>query len=631
MRANNRLFNEPLIFLAYSALAVLFTYPLITDLSGSLAGSGSDAFAIYWVVWWAGYALQNGLNPFFSLFIYHPLGSRLSIEPLPFDAAHFALSQVLPALTAFNILYLLQFSFAGWGCYRLALYLWRSRPAALFAGLVYGFSPYMMMRGLGHLSLMANGFLPLALLLIFQVLEREKFSLSRLICAGVLTGLTCLTSTYITVYLALYFSGLAVYLALRGSGAAVKRLAVVAGVAGVMLLPVVVNLTGALSAGYYRAAGMLGQAYLASLDLFGLVAPPALHPFIGGFAKQHFGAVGSGSIERTAYIGLAVIGLSLIVFRFLRKHKWTHWLVWSTFGAWLLSLGPFLQIAGRMTFVPLPGFLLAIAPVMQHARNPGRWTLLITLGAALLAAGGLKYLLDKLPQPKGKSLITAVFVWTLFEYVSFPYPVADARIPAVLSRLPDTPGHPAALDLPLGRIDGLKGIGNFDARNMLYQTAHRRPIFSGYVSRAQPEHFAALKKGLLAGVVQAQAQAVSSAKPATRGDDIKALIRRWAAEGRFIIRPLRSIIGEAKYKDILIPPSTTLDSLINIDLMSAQAWRDVDSLGIGLVIVADSTNAAASAALAYLRGLLPLKSAAAEGKTLVWIIDYNRANSKSDD
>jgi len=205
---------ELLVWVAYSVVAVSFTYPLVLHLTDRLPGVGTDAYQLFWVAWWDGWSLlRPGLDTFHCPLVFYPDGAHLNGEPLPFGLAFGLLSLLLPTVLTFNLLYLFQYVFAAWGCYRLALYLWGRRDAAFVGGLIFGFSPYMLVRGTGHLSLMNTGFVPLAVLACLWLVDGGRFRLGRAVVAGVLLGLTGLSSAYFTVFLGIWLVGLTVFLA----------------------------------------------------------------------------------------------------------------------------------------------------------------------------------------------------------------------------------------------------------------------------------------------------------------------------------------------------------------------------------------------------------------------------------
>jgi len=303
-----------------------------------------------------------------------------------------------------------------------------------------------------------------------------------------------------------------------------------------------------------------------------------------------------------------------------RTQPWVGWLTAWSVGAWVMSLGPFLQVAGKMTYIPLPGFLVTIVPLLQNARSPGRWTVFVTLGVALLAAGGIKYIQDRYGYKKAIAVTIAVLVISLFEFLPMPYPVSTAIIPDIFYNLPATPGHPAVLDVPVGRQDGLRSIGQFHTRSLLYQTAHMRPIIGGYVSRTKPDDFALLENGLLSNTIQAQDSTVHVVRPPSRGEGLKNRIREWAKEGHPVTKPLRFLIGETKWRDILERPTQV--KAVPQPVTSEQAVEEADKLGLGLVVAVDPEKPSTTAALGYLRAHLPLRTVHRTDECEVLVIEY---------
>jgi hypothetical protein len=186
--------------LLYAGLALLFTYPLALHFGGALVGQGDDVLQGYWNMWWARQAVEQGHNPFQTPLMHHPFGLSLyfhthnllnSLLTLPIQVCC-----GIPA--AFNLAALLALTLAGLGAYALTYYLTRTRPAALLAGLVYAFSPYMVLPlSFGHLHLLSTHWLPFYLLaLLYGLRERREV----LALAALLLFLIGLTDWHYTLY-----------------------------------------------------------------------------------------------------------------------------------------------------------------------------------------------------------------------------------------------------------------------------------------------------------------------------------------------------------------------------------------------------------------------------------------------
>src|SRR5579859_3035231 len=69
----------PVVF--YACVAVFITWPLATQLTTHTVGfENPDSFANIRLGWWAGYALQHGLNPFYQSLFGYPDGFFSSIQ-----------------------------------------------------------------------------------------------------------------------------------------------------------------------------------------------------------------------------------------------------------------------------------------------------------------------------------------------------------------------------------------------------------------------------------------------------------------------------------------------------------------------------------------------------------------------
>src|SRR5215217_9066934 len=64
-----------IVLFTYTATALFITWPLVTQLSTTVAGAPyGDSFEFVRLGWWAKYALQHGLNPFYQSLFAYPAG-----------------------------------------------------------------------------------------------------------------------------------------------------------------------------------------------------------------------------------------------------------------------------------------------------------------------------------------------------------------------------------------------------------------------------------------------------------------------------------------------------------------------------------------------------------------------------
>jgi hypothetical protein len=156
----------------YAAAAVVWTWPLATRLSSSIAWDLGDPMFIAWVMGWVNdsvIALAHGDAARFALLWHPPV-----FHPEPFVLAYSehmvpqALS-VLPiyaatgnAVLAYNIAVLATIVLSGTGMFLLGRELTGSAAAGLLAGAIYAFAPYRVDQ-MSHLPVLSSQWMPLAL------------------------------------------------------------------------------------------------------------------------------------------------------------------------------------------------------------------------------------------------------------------------------------------------------------------------------------------------------------------------------------------------------------------------------------------------------------------------------------
>lgn len=143
-----------------------------------------------------------------------------------------------------------------------------------------------------------------------------------------------------------------------------------------------------------------------------------------------------------------------------------------------LSLGPFVRIAGIETLVPTPWTLARYMPLLGEARMPSRMSVLVVLALSVLFVGAFALLLRR-----HRGLAVIIGVALAFELLSAPRTLYRADIPAIFNSVRRDPRDARVLIVPTGIKDGLDTVGNFSAAELFYQTAHEKPLVSGYLSR----------------------------------------------------------------------------------------------------------------------------------------------------
>jgi len=221
------------------------------------------------------------------------------------------------------------------------------------------------------------------------------------------------------------------------------------------------------------------------VDLLGSFLPNPLHPWFGAYTRAWFATdvafpefVASFSIAALAVIGA---GAAMRVLP-------SMWLAFTLLFT-LLSLGPFVQVAGVNTYVPGPWAILRYVPIVDMARSPSRFVIVTTLGLSLLFAFALsgmrRRLADLSVGTAGSAGITALIAMALaIELVPAPRTLYSTEVPEVYQMIQATADEAGrVLELPLGVRDGTSTLGRSDAAPQFFQTRHHRPIVGGYLSR----------------------------------------------------------------------------------------------------------------------------------------------------
>src|SRR5271166_4511663 len=160
--------------LVYLALSFLFFgRGLLGHLSDRFIGRDADPTQMMWLLAWWPYALRHHLNPFFTDYVWAPVGFNFTWMTSTPLAAMLAvpLTRTLGLVAALNLLTLLAAPAAAWCAFLLCRKISHSFWPAMLGGFVFGFSSYMLGQTLAHLNLILVFPVPLAAYLIVRWIE----------------------------------------------------------------------------------------------------------------------------------------------------------------------------------------------------------------------------------------------------------------------------------------------------------------------------------------------------------------------------------------------------------------------------------------------------------------------------
>jgi hypothetical protein len=511
----NKLFNYAMVFVAYLIISMIVFWPLALNMAGSLPGGvGGDTGQTLWELWWTGYSLFTlHTSPYFTLFLYYPVGANLVTQTLQPLAGLFSVPfQSVSLAFAYNIVFLTDFVLAGFFTYLLTDHLVKNKYAAFLAGVVFAFSPMHITQAFGHLNWTSIEFLPL-FLLFFLLMIKDKMIKDKRLWYSLGAALSFVLLVFFgdpeqgIMTVLLVFILLVLYAIRREKRAEIlNRKFLISLVVMVVLTliigsPFIVPIAKGVLNGALTQANQLNDVshnMLWSNPALSFLLPGPFNNLFTWLSNSYLSIYSVDYTERVAYIGYAV--LFLVVFGLLkdRKNKFKNTLDFLIIGvvfAWL-SIGPYLQIgAPQTTSIPGLYMIYRLIPVFNLIREPGRFDLVVTLCLAVLAAFGFKEILEhvKVKGPSRKrielyvTIVVALIV--LIEYSGLPVSSSfinayffNAQIPKGYYEIGEIPGNFSMVILP-ALPSSTNGSNLYPGFGMYYQTAFKKPMISGYTSR----------------------------------------------------------------------------------------------------------------------------------------------------
>lgn len=375
---------------AYLVLAVIVWWHIWSTHPTSVTTCGcGDSSLFTWFLEWPAYALSHGLDPFYSTSMFHPAGVNLLsntselafgvlLAPVtwafgPIATLNVALT-LAPVLTASAMFWLLQ-RWVTW------------TPAAFAGGLLYGFSPLVLVSLTdAHLMVGMLAVPPLVVGCLDELLVRQRHrpvptgvALALLIGVQFFIGtevLTIMAMTGVVGVAVLLFYGALHPAAIRSRWRhAVMGLATAGGVAGIVLAyPVWFALAGpAHLSGAIWPNLLVGYG---GTNFAGYVLPPV--PSAGFAALTHRVGGYQGQTLSGQYFGFSLLGV-VLVGSFVWRRDRRLWL-FGVIGAVTVALS-----FGIDTHTWVPWRLLVRIPLIQNI-VPSRFLSMTYLVAAILLA-----------------------------------------------------------------------------------------------------------------------------------------------------------------------------------------------------------------------------------------------------
>jgi len=490
-----------LVVAAATLLALVVTFPVVLHFGGTIYGTPGDATGGVTDFWWWGYAVEHGRSVFDNTLEGVPLGSEWSEMPflvLPL-LVFTPLSATIGPIAAYNLLIISGFPLTAWAVYLLVKRLGYSNVGAAFAGLAMAFAPYHVEKAQGHGYETHLEFIALGLYFLVRWREEQKIRFA--VLAGAMLGLEMWMDYYFTFIMAV---GLLVFFIVSVAAPVEGRVSVrwvgqnlVAGVAmtiaalpfgPVALLAFQRPGTGSLSGELILVHRDLTALQVYSARIYEYFEPwhanPLLPAFIRTWENQHLH--GSNWTESSLFLGYTVMALALAGLVLNRQRfSVALSLALGVTGA-LLAEPPTVHLIG----ISFHGPSFYIYQVVAFFRVYARFSILVMLGAVILAAAGLTALQARAGGGRRQLLILIPFILLAVEFNNQPPTHVTTILPApteytwlagqpqgVLIEYPAASGDPARLEVQIRQYE-------------LYQMVHLHPTFlneaatQGIVARA---------------------------------------------------------------------------------------------------------------------------------------------------
>ena len=514
------------LWVGYLLLAILLTWPTVTQFTTHLPGDGGDDPAIAWNLWWVKFALLNeGQNPFQTEAMFYPIGINLAFYTLTVLNAVTALPLTLNlgVVTASNLHMLFTFIVGGYGAFLLTHHILRQshdgnvQPtviwfSAAIAGSFYAFaSSKLFYIALGQFNIGSSHWIPYAILYVVKARQAPQRIKNSVMAGFFLTLQAWAEMTYasfLLVFIGLYWlywliAGVYSNYLQNSSQAPFEppakfqdvspiwlhlRSALVIGLTFTLgLAPILAQMVpDMLTEGDFLVVGG-GFADVFSADLFGFLIPTMHHPWLGAFIRQS--NVTAFDKGQHIYIGVILVGLLLLNLRLIIiKSGLRFWLFASLIFA-LLTLGPIIYINGQNTGLAGPFVILQQLPFFRGNRYPSRYSVMLMLSLSILAGYSLVQIgawLDRAKRSHHLLIIGLIALLFFFEHLPFPLPQSDMRIPEPYQIIAADPNDFVVLDIPFAWRNGFRITGALTTQFMFgqfYQTQHQKPMLQGNTSR----------------------------------------------------------------------------------------------------------------------------------------------------
>jgi hypothetical protein len=482
---------------AFVNLTILFTWPLAANFATFVNGNVYDVFH---EMWYLHLDYSAPLGPFFLLWthtILYPYGVPMYFQVLsPLNAIIGApIYQFAGLVETYNFLYMFSFFGSALSMYFLVRYLTSNRYAAFIAGIAFAFAPIHLAQATAHLNVISSSLLPIFPYFLLKMTREESDRNG--VYAGIIVALNAMFDLHFLLDCMVITAGMMIYFLILKRKTVLNKpfairfvlMVVTAGLIGIVVyFQTFYGLVIAPSSqGFAAATTLPGVHTQRSADIVQFFLPPASNPIVGAYTFPTYQNLLTATDVQT-YIGYTVLGLAIA--GLVAKRRDREVFVWAFLAivAFLLALGPYVQVNGQVTNLEgIWGYLYYLIPLFRAFRTPYRLDFVVALSLAILAGYGSAAILSRIGgRPRWRitggllrpTVAIILCILIAFEFITIPFAEMNAQIPPGYSKIlgPDTSSY-SVLDVP-------SFVGN-DVY-LYYQTVYGQPTITGHVSRTPP-------------------------------------------------------------------------------------------------------------------------------------------------
>jgi hypothetical protein len=500
------------VYLAASAVYLVITlvmfWPITLNIT-SVTFKGSDPYNSLWTLWYVSYALLHLHTSIYSTnLVFYPINSSLVVTDLMPLAGIFTIPIQRISLTfAYNFLVLLGFVLSGLFMYMLAYHLVKNDYAAFVAGLIFAFSPIHIAHGYFHLDWTSVEFIPLFILLFMLSIKRpeRKYILGASVSFVLLSFFGDLQQAILVINFLIAF---VLYLLFKDRKSlnktfaltALEIFAIAALISSPFLIPILKTLLSTHALATSAVGNNIPDNYMWSNNVLAFFVPSIYNNLLAPLAHGYYQIYQQDLSEDIAFVGYTVFALCIAAFavQYKRKRNDLDMWLWITLVFAFFSTGP-LVVFGKYLIYIGPYFIYHFIPILNIIREPGRFFYISTVGLAIIASYGTLYLLEYMKKKKlminHALLLTALLsILILIEYNGMPLSSSvenvsytNTSISAPYYALGRNTANYSVLILPDNNT-------YYAAMGMYYQTAFKKPIIGGYLSRANSTQYSSAQE-----------------------------------------------------------------------------------------------------------------------------------------